>query len=102
MDVAGQNDWFAEVSFGTDTIVRHGNVWSGGNEGERWQIVRTTLFFSFSRARQGCATFFFSVVASPATLSCSDADAVSAILTRAVAVDVAHCAVCACVNDDEV
>lgn len=95
VDVAGQDSWFAEVSFGTDTIVRHGNVWSGGNEGERWQIVRTTLFFSFSKVRQGCATFFFSVVSSPATLSCPDADAGIATMSVAVGVEpVRDCLYC--------
>lgn len=40
-------------------------------------------FSLFRGVRRGCATLFFSVVASPAILSCSDADA--DIVTMSVA-----------------
>lgn len=43
-----------------NTIVRHENVWNGGNEGERRQIVRTTLFFSFFKSKTRlCNIFLF-------------------------------------------
>lgn len=102
MDVAGQDSWFAEVSFGTDTIVRHGNVWSGGNEGERWQIVRTTLFFSFFEGETRLCNIFLFCGGKPGNFVILGRGCCQRDSDTSCVVDVGYCAVCACVNDDEV